>query len=362
MIKNSTYIIFILGFLCSTTNCSTYNGYNNKKSNQRQIVFRQVNFLTIASYNIFSLGNIAEKYKITKGSYTQDNIPQRIQNNAQVLAQRNLDLISIQEVATGDPGEWALRDLTYELNTKHKKSYKWLLSKPIGRGFGFTESIGFLYDSLKVFTDKKMNSIPSNGGRNFVKCSFKSVNFDFTLIGVHLSWQNSAHRIAEFQKIDTILHQPTDYSHDPDLIILGDFNRFGNRQTAVKNIRHAPEKMFCPNIDFWDPQFNKIKQVNRRSIQGKKIPSEDPQLLSTTVSDNHMVYDMILCASDVKEEFHTPLSKIKYNVDFGVIAFDHPTSPDFIPASQSEKIKEQWSDHRPVWVRFKTNMATEDTH
>ncbi len=360
MIKNLKYIVFVLGFICIATNCSTSNRYSYKKSNYGQIVFSPINSLTVATYNIFSLGNIANKYKQTKGSYTHDTIPQRIQNNAQVLAKRNLDLISIQEVAASKGGEWALKDLTHELNTKYKKRYKWLHSNPIGLGFGFLESIGFLYDSVKVTSNNKMEIIPSNGGRNFIKCSFKSGNFDFSLIGVHLSWQNNSYRIAEFQKIETILSQPTDYSLDPDIIILGDFNRFGNRQTAVKNIRYTPEKMFCPNIDFWDPQFNKTKQVSTLSIQGKGIPSDDPQLLSTTVSNNHMAYDMVLCSSDVKEEFHTSIEHMKYDINFGVIAFDHPTSPDYIPASQGKNIKYQWSDHRPVWVRFQTNRDTED--
>lgn len=317
-------------------------------------------YISIASYNIFSLGHIASKYKKPQGSQSSDNIPQRIQNNAQLLAKRNLDLIALQEVVAGKSGEWALVDLTHQLNKNYGKRYKWLLSKEIGPGFGFRESIAFLYDSVKVTTDEKIKIIPSNGGRNFVKCSFKSGNFDFTLIGVHLSWSNAEHRISEVKKINSILYHPEKYASDPDVIVLGDFNRFGNNQRAIKEIHFSSEKMFCPTIEFWDPQFNKVKQVSALAIQGKKVPSNDSQLLSTTVSKNHKAYDLILCTSDAKEEFETPLKEIKYNRDFGIIAFDHPTSIDFIAASQEDTIKYKWSDHRPIWVRFRTDKDTQD--
>lgn len=334
----------------------------NKSFRVSNTLYTNDNFLYIASYNIFNLGHIASKYKKPQGAHSSDSIPQRIQNNAQLLAKRNLDLIVLQEVVAGKSGEWALADLTHQLNTNYGKRYKWLLSKEIGPGFGFRESIAFLYDSIKVTTEKKIKIIPSNGGRNFVKCSFQSGNFDFTLIGVHLSWSNAEHRITEVKKINSILYHPTKYASDPDVIVLGDFNRFGNNQKAVKGINFSPKKMFCPTIEFWDPQFNDVKQVSALSIQGKGIPSDDPQLLSTTVSNNHMAYDMVLCSSDVKEEFHTSIEDMKYDVNFGIIAFDHPTSPNYIQASQGKNIKYQWSDHRPVWVRFQTNRDTEDHH
>lgn len=346
---------------CVTVKSTTREQTENQHTTETQYTTPTEDpYLTIGSYNVYILGNYDPKYKDSKGKHSYDPIPQRIKNNAKVLSLKHLDIIVLEEVEVGKPGEWALKDLSYELNKSYGKKYKWMLSDAIGRGFGMVEAIGFLYDSTKVTTSGNIEIIKSNGSRDFAASDFMAGDFDFTLIGCHLAWSNPNKRKTEYQKINDILHHPLHYSKDPDVIVLGDFNRFGKNQQSVKEIRFDSTIMFSPHVEFWDKNFHSLKQVKKIHIANRGIPQDDPQLLSTTVSDNTMVYDKMMCTIDVMEEFGKPMHQLIYGEDFGVIAFDHKSYPNYLPESDVQNIKLGWSDHRPIWMRFSTNKGTRD--
>jgi len=144
------------------------------------------------------------------------------------------------------------------------------------------------------------------------------------------------------------------------VMVLGDFNRFGKNQQSVKEIRFDSTIMFSPHVESWDKNFHSLKQVKKIHIANRGIPQDDPQLLSTTVSDNTMVYDKMMCTIDVMEEFGKPMHQLIYGEDFGVIAFDHKSYPNYLPESDVQNIKLGWSDHRPIWMRFSINTGTKD--
>ena len=65
---------------------------------------------------------------------------------------------------------------------------------------------------------------------------------------------------------------------------------------------------------------------------------------------------MILFSGDAAEEFPAGLHQARYGVDFGVIHFDQPTGFGYQPGADAlshNKLKRAYSDHRPVWLRFR---------
>lgn len=192
---------------------------------------------------------------------------------------------------------------------------------------------------------------------------WRAGHFDFTLIAVHLAWGNHGKRRTGYEKVREIFSRPSGWSDDPDVIVLGDFNRFGDGAAAVDALPYDSGRFRAPNITFFDPAFSSVRQVTRHSIEGKGVPNDDPQLLSTTVSGNRHVYDMILFSRDAAEEFPASLHEARYAADFGIIHFDHPTGFGYQPGADElshDGLKKAYSDHRPVWLRFRTDLPAFD--
>ena len=339
---------------------------------------KQPGFLYLASFNVYKLGGVEPRYKRLKGIENPDlpppdHIPDRIRNLARVLAVGDFDLVALQEVHDGAPGKAALSDLVRALNDEHAATYRFILSGGIGDGL-IPEAIAFLYkpdcvqpesvndtglQSIIVDVDGRYSNV-QKPPRDLVQTQWEAGHFDFTLISAHLAWANHDKRRAGYEKVREIFESPSDWSHDPDIIILGDFNRFGDGAAAVEALSYDSEIFRAPNITFFDPEFSKQKQVTKHSIQGKGVPGNDPQLLSTTVARNKYAYDMIMFSGDAGEEFPAKLHEARYGVDFGIIHFDHPTGFGFQPGADELKhnaLKKAYSDHRPVWVRFRTDNA-----
>ena len=161
-----------------------------------------------------------------------------------------------------------------------------------------------------------------------------------------------------YEKIKDIFDNPSDYSNDLDILVLGDFNRFGKGYESVKKLPYDASKFLAPNITFFDPDFNTKKNVTKASISGKGVPNDNPQLVSTTVSGNKKVYDMILFSVDVAEEFPPGSNEAKYAKDFGIIHFDEADGFGYQAGADSlshDVLRKAYSDHRPLWMRFKTN-------
>ena len=177
------------------------------------------------------------------------------------------------------------------------------------------------------------------------------------MFAAHLAWSNHEDRRAGFAKVRDIFDRPSDWSADPDIIILGDFNRLGGtRPTAIEALPYDSGKFRVPNIHVFDPDFSKIREVPKCLPEG--FPVNDPQLLSTTVSDMRHAYDMIMFSADASEEFPAPLHRARYGIDFGIIHFDHPNGVGFQPGAdelEHHHLKTAYSDHRPVWLRFRTD-------
>ena len=341
---------------------------------------KQVGHVHIASFNVYQLGGIEERYTELKEQPEQvpkGGVPQRIRNVAGVLAVGNFDLVVLQEVHAGKPGETALADLVRVLSDDHGMGYEFLLSDGVGAGL-IPEAMGFLYRRACVGpgtvndTDAKSITIDINGRyagdryapRDFVQTYWKADVFDFTVISVHLAYGRRDKRRAGFEKVREIFFDwSTERTNgDADVIVLGDFNRHGKDKgegaKAVKALDYDPERFRVPNITFFDPGFSTLPEVTAQALEGKGVPGDDPQLLSTTVADNEFAYDMIMFSSEAGKRFPAKLHEAVYGRDFGIIHFDHAGGVGFQPGADRldhECLKKMYSDHRPVWIRFRTD-------
>ena len=117
-----------------------------------------------------------------------------------------------------------------------------------------------------------------------------------------------------------------------------------------------------PNVTIFDRDFSERKEVDDCSIEGMGIPDNDPQLLSTTVAQNTRVYDMIMFSADAGEEFPARLGEGRYGRDFGIVHFDQPNGFGFQEGADQldhDAIKVAYSDHRPIWIRFRTDEPSD---
>jgi endonuclease/exonuclease/phosphatase family metal-dependent hydrolase len=335
-------------------------------------------YINVCSFNVYLLGGVDAKYKeISKKSKdplhqrpdSSFGIPNRISNCAELLYRGNFDLMVFQEVVDGVRGDSAIRDLTNKLNVISDKQYTWFTSQRVGRGMRM-ESMAFIYDtsSMKLINQNESTSTligsldPKN--RKFVKTCWKAGDFDFTLISCHFAWSDKdfKRRQADYKKLDHILHNPLEYSDDPDVVVVGDFNRYGgarfsveNHEYGIQHINYDSAKFRVPHVEHFDRSLAILKEVS----ENPEI--EDPQHHSTTVSDNTMVYDMFWLTADVLEEYR--LSKNEWNIDFGVMAYDEPGGNAYVEGLEKLSLKElklAYSDHRPIWMRFNVKANHSD--
>ena len=334
------------------------------------------NHIYICTFNVYKLGSVAAKYTSLEEEDDEDDgaatfsIPDRIKNLARVLAVGQFDLVVFQEVTDGPQGKAAMTDLVKQLHDGHSLDYKFFMSDYIGQGL-MAETIAFMYDQ-KIVKPELLpgeTSVVQNveiPGRDLIRTQWEAGDFDFTLIAGHLAWGNEAHRDAGCAKVNEILwtDTPSQYSDDPDIIVLGDFNRFGMGYDSIKEIDYDPNQFLAPNVTFFDPKFSEKKSVTKNSIKNKGVPGDNKQLISTTVANsNTYVYDIMLLTIDVNEEFPPGTSQAVYGKDFGIIHFDeldgfgYQTGADDL---DHNALKEAYSDHRPLWMKFKTNTGKYD--
>lgn len=333
-------------------------------------------YVTLCSFNVYKLGSVAPKYLALDdddgdgaGTPIPTGIPDRIRNLARVLGPRSFDLIVLQEVTDGTRGLAAVADLAAALQADHGITYEYFLSDYIGQGL-MAEAIAFLYRPT-VLQPELLPGTPhlvaniEIPGRDLVRTQWEAGEFDFTLVAGHLAWGNEEDRDAGYDKVAEIFATatPSQFSDDPDIVVLGDFNRFGKGYESVKRLTYNAAQFLAPNVTFFDLGFNVIKQVTTTSIQGKGVPNDNRQFVSTTVAQNRSVYDMILISRDVDEEFPPGASEAAYVTDFGIVHFDEVGGVGHQPGAEMlahNDLKEAYSDHRPLWMRFQTNAGHAD--
>jgi endonuclease/exonuclease/phosphatase family metal-dependent hydrolase len=220
----------------------------------------------------------------------------------------NYDIIALLEVRDED----ILRRTENMLSTMGR-DYDFQVSDEIGRGV--KERYAFLYDQAKVAVVKQGQVFPDKGDyfiREPYFATFRSGNFDFTLIAVHIIWGDKvSERRAEIQKLAEVYENIKNSDpNEKDIILVGDFNREPNDDKAFSGLRNIPSMTNLFNLP-----------------------------LKSIIFDTNL-YDNIWFQADNLKEF----TGYKGIDKFDEIQF----------ANNDKKASLAISDHRPVWAVFDT--------
>ena len=131
--------------------------------------------------------------------------------------------------------------------------------------------------------------------------------------------------------------------------ILGDMNRYGKYN---KNDRKAFDQMLRGN---WQKRYRFPLLEAITDPDDIKVYRAGEDEYSTTVASSKNLYDQFVITQGTFNEFG--VSNPKLGIHIGIIAFDRDTR--FQGLSHNE-VKYQVSDHRPVWIRLRTDLPDDD--
>ena len=254
--------------------------------------------LKIATFNIRIFSNKSRSE--TELNYT-----------AEIL--KKYDVVAIQELRD----EQVLRRTIYVLKKKGYE-YDYEISPKVGRKV--KELYAFLFRKNKVKMIKK-GKLYSERKDEFIRepfyATFKSGNFDFTLITIHVIYGKSkAERKQEVRELGVVYNKIQDEdSNEQDVILLGDFN-----------------------LPPTDAAFNLLKTISTM-IFLIKPPAK------TTITDRSLFDNFWFQKKYVRE----------FTEEYGIDKFDE------VMFNNNDKIaKKIVSDHRPVWAKFNTSLEDDD--
>ena len=197
-------------------------------------------------------------------------------------------------------------------------TYNYEVSPKVGKAI--KEIYAFFYRQDKV-TVTQRGKLYTDVIDKFIRepyyASFRSGNFDFTLVTIHaLFGNNENERRPEIQELATVYkHIQDENPREQDIIILGDFN-------------------FPPT----DYGFNELKTY----------PTMGPLILpsaKTTITDTSLYDNFWFQRQFVRE----------YTGMVGIDKFD-----ETIFHNDDNRAKIAVSDHRPIWASFNVEQADDD--
>ncbi len=236
----------------------------------------------------------------------------RDDSELELIADRlqQFDLIAIQELRDEDVVQRTLAILA-----ARGEVYQAIVSEPVGRSV--TERYAFYYRPDHIIPLDNGHIWPDTNDE-FIRepffASFKADQFDFTLISVHVIFGDSiGDRRAENVLLDDVYRTVQDADpNEQDVILLGDFNL-------------PPEDQGTDEVDFLlDPVFSNVK---------------------TTISDASL-YDNFWWDSITE-----------WTGESGIDRFDEAVFGDDDGAASLAV-----SDHRPIWVTFRTDVDDDGTN
>jgi hypothetical protein len=144
------------------------------------------------------------------------------------------------------------------------------------------------------------------------QASFRAGQFDFTLVTVHLSWDDRDRRRRETEALAPLARDVAAASSEKDVIVLGDFNAQSPRDLQ-------------PGV-----------------AGGFLVLNREPTNLGSTEA-----YDTLLI---------DPAYTREWNGTAGAVNFD-----DIIPRYREDaEARRRVSDHRPAYADFVTNLPDDD--
>jgi endonuclease/exonuclease/phosphatase family metal-dependent hydrolase len=289
----------------------------------RQIPDKRNDRLLIASWNLTNFG-------------LQNRRPDHLKIMSKIISY--FDLIAIQEIAD---------------NLDHFNEMLSLLGSEWDSVYtdiaGNQERLGYIFDKNKVqpvglvselalrgYEKKKITiqlgdieeSMTFEGfNRNPYMINFKSGNFNFTVVNVHLYWSNYNMRILEAKALSAWAKNRVKKEFPPnnDIILIGDFN--------------------MEYVEPGDKIYDALKSY------GLTLPKHQTQILGTNLAGEYHYDEVAFFPSKTNEDFTDRM---------GVFDFDNAIFPALWSQVDSEKkskfmkyIRYFIADHRPIWIEFR---------
>ena len=258
--------------------------------------------IKVAAFNIQIFG----KTKLGK--------TQVVNTLAQIV--RNFDVVLVQEIR--DSSQTTAPTFLDVINSMDGPKYAFVRSDRLGRSsskeayayFYNTETVQYLTDSAYVYNDSR-----DVFEREPFIASFRSGNFDFTLIGIHTKPDDAYNEIGNLTLVfDYVENQ----SNERDVIALGDFNADGSYFNE-------------------DSPDNPLKAQGYYWVIGNSVD---------TMTKTDYTYDrMIMTNYTYSSEYITGSANV-YNFEtiYGL----------------NQTFTESISDHFPIYAEFNTNLPDDD--
>jgi len=287
-----------------------------------KIRFLKFNFLLVISLLLPSLaysGGLDNKNYIEIASFNIQIFGQNKIKNSEVMQIiskiiKRYDLVAIQEVrSTKENIIPALLNYVNDTNTK----YDYVISERLGRTSS-KEQYAFVYNTKTVHLIPNSSFVVEDPKGVFERepfvASFKSGNFDFTMVDNHIK---PADVEVELKHLELVIDNIYDGSSEKDVIVVGDMNADGAYFNENKLAVIFPE---------WKQMIGN---------------TED-----TTVGSSSNTYDRMMTRdTTAKAEYTGKSGAFRWDSEYGV------TNSAFI-----KKV----SDHYPVYSEFRTDFPDDD--
>jgi endonuclease/exonuclease/phosphatase family metal-dependent hydrolase len=238
---------------------------------------------------------------------------------ARIIKDNAFDVVAIQEVQLGGGG--MVQKLRRQLNDPWRVG----ITEPTGEHL--KERYAFLYNADRVELLDTPRIIDGPESSQFDRrpgiASFRSGNFDFTLVTAHLWYGEKANNAKRRQEAAALARFARDLAArgpEHDVIVLGDFNEM----RADGNLR---------------PYFE--AQGWLRIAPGLVGGVRDTTNLGSTETFDNILID--------------PRYTREYANDSGVVKFD-----ELLMGNDDKRAANEVSDHRPVWADFDTTLPDDD--
>lgn len=231
---------------------------------------------------------------------------------------REFDIVLIQEIR--DSSEETIPYFLNEINEIQGPKYEFVRSNRLGRttskeAYAYlynTETIDFIEDSDYVYND-----VDDVFEREPYIASFRSGNFDFTLVGIHTKPDDARSEIGNLTNVVSFVL--SENTVEKDIIVMGDFNADGRYfdENDLSNLFKTSEYYWVITND--------IDTMTKTDYTYDRIV-----LMNSTYS-----YEYIEGSSAA---FH-------FDIEYGI---DNAT------------LVEEVSDHYPIYAEFKTDLTDDD--
>ncbi len=231
---------------------------------------------------------------------------------------REFDVVLVQEIR--DAKEETAPYYLQRINEMEGPKYKYIRSERLGRSsskeayayFYNTETVGFIEDSDYVYNDTD-----DVFEREPYIASFRSGNFDFTLVGIHVKPDDA---YSEISNLAVVIHSlQSDDPNEKDIIVMGDFNADGSYFDEDDISNPFKTSQFYWVID------------NDMDTMTKTDWTYDRMVLTDATYSHEYIEDSI-----------------------GVFYFDSAYGID------NETLVWEVSDHYPVYAEFETSLMDDD--